>query len=117
MQIGQRWLKLLISLVIYGAIIYSQIYRYRRVSTPAQRQQTKWVILGVTVAIGIIIGILAITFLIPSYLNSNAFGAIYYYFYHLARRLALDPDLHRVLDFALSTLRHRLADQSHAGIW
>ena len=68
------WLGLPISLVIYGAIIYSQIYRYRRVSTPVQRQQTKWIILGLAVAIGIIIGILAVTFLIPSYLNSNLSG-------------------------------------------
>ena len=33
-----------------GAIIFSQIYRYRRVSTPVQRQQTKWIVLGVAVA-------------------------------------------------------------------
>src|SRR5260370_41256988 len=63
------WLPLLLTLVIYGAIIYSQIYRYRRASTPAQRQQTKWVVLAVAVAIGVIVGILAITFLIPSRVN------------------------------------------------
>jgi hypothetical protein len=34
------WLNLLVYPVIFGAIIYSQIYRYRRVSTPVQRQQT-----------------------------------------------------------------------------
>ncbi|HLX55425.1 MAG TPA: hypothetical protein VKR83_00225 [Ktedonobacteraceae bacterium] len=60
------WLGLPIFLVTYGAIIYSQIYRYRRVSTPAQRQQTKWVILGVAVAIAGIIGVIAIVSLIPS---------------------------------------------------
>src|SRR6266480_3086024 len=45
------WLNLLIILVVFGALIYSQIYRYRRVSTPVQRQQTKWVVLGVTAAV------------------------------------------------------------------
>ncbi|GAC1345334.1 MAG: hypothetical protein NVSMB27_07410 [Ktedonobacteraceae bacterium] len=60
------WLAPPISLVIYGAIIYSQIYRYRRVSTPAQRQQTKWVILGLAVAITVIIGIIALINLTPS---------------------------------------------------
>ena len=30
----------------FGSPIAIQIYRYRRVSTPAQRQQTKWVIFG-----------------------------------------------------------------------
>jgi hypothetical protein len=33
-------------------IVWSQIYRYRRVSTPEQRRQTKWVVFGTTVAIG-----------------------------------------------------------------
>ena len=35
------WAGLLLSLLIL------QVYRYRRVSTPVQRQQTKWVVLGV----------------------------------------------------------------------
>ena len=46
---------LLVTSVLYGAIIYSQIYRYRRVSTPVQRQQTKWIILGLAAAIGVVI--------------------------------------------------------------
>jgi hypothetical protein len=32
--------------VLIGLGIYSQIYRYRRVSGPLQRQQTKWVMVG-----------------------------------------------------------------------
>jgi hypothetical protein len=30
----------------------TQIYRYRRVSTPRERQQTKWVVFGIVVALG-----------------------------------------------------------------
>jgi hypothetical protein len=60
------WLALPLFLVLYGSIIYSQIYRYRRVSTPAQRQQTKWVILGLAVAITVIIGIVSLIYLTPS---------------------------------------------------
>jgi hypothetical protein len=30
---------------VLGAI-YAQIYRYRHVSTPTERQQTKWVLFG-----------------------------------------------------------------------
>ena len=37
--------------------------------------------------------------------------------YHLACRLSPDPTLHWVLDFALSTLRYRRADQPHVGLW
>jgi len=55
------WLTLPIYLVLYGPIIFSQIYRYRRVSTPAQRQQTKGVIFGVTVVVGVFIGLLVIS--------------------------------------------------------
>jgi hypothetical protein len=35
---------------IYATGIYAQIYRYRRVSTLHERQQTKWVIFGMAVA-------------------------------------------------------------------
>jgi hypothetical protein len=38
---------LILILVVYGAIIGGQIYRYRRISTPVQRQQTKWVVSGI----------------------------------------------------------------------
>jgi hypothetical protein len=38
---------LIMILVVYGAIIGGQIYRYRRLSTPVQRQQTKWVVSGI----------------------------------------------------------------------
>ncbi|MGF1473112.1 MAG: hypothetical protein ACFB50_15415 [Rubrobacteraceae bacterium] len=36
----------LIPLGFFISVVVAQIYRYRRVSGPAQRQQTKWVILG-----------------------------------------------------------------------
>jgi hypothetical protein len=67
------WLNLLVYPVIFGAIIVSQIYRYRRVSTPVQRQQTKWVILGVAAAFGFYIGIVVISLkaeLTPSFINT-----------------------------------------------
>jgi signal transduction histidine kinase len=43
------WINGLLALTIYGAIIFSQIYRYRRVSTAIERQQTKWVAFGISV--------------------------------------------------------------------
>ncbi len=39
-------------LVFVGAIIVAQVYRYLRVSNYVQRQQTKWVVFGVSIAIG-----------------------------------------------------------------
>jgi hypothetical protein len=42
---GILWVGVLLSLLI------AQVYRYRRVSTPIQRQQTKWVVYGLVVLI------------------------------------------------------------------
>jgi hypothetical protein len=41
----------LVFLGIVVSLVWSQVYRYRRVSTPAQRQQTKWVVFGTTVGV------------------------------------------------------------------
>jgi hypothetical protein len=38
-------------LVLWGSFPVAQIYRYARVSDPVQRQQTKWVVFGVAVAV------------------------------------------------------------------
>lgn len=42
----------LLWLIFLGGVILIQIYRYRRVSTPPQRQQTKWVVFGISLAFG-----------------------------------------------------------------
>src|SRR5918994_652562 len=41
----------LVFLGIVVSLVWSQVYRYRRVSTPAQRQQTKWVVFGTTLGV------------------------------------------------------------------
>ena len=37
---------------VVGSMVVVQVYRYQRVSTPTQRQQTKWVVYGVTMGVG-----------------------------------------------------------------
>ena len=50
------WLNGLLAVTIDGAVILSQIYRYRRVSTLVERQQTKWVVFStITVVTGFIV--------------------------------------------------------------
>ena len=97
------WLYLLINLVLFGTIIISQVYRYRRISTPLQRQQTKWVILGAMIAIGMYIVLLVPSLLIPSINNSvlwnEAWGLL------LPIALTLIP-----LSIGFSILRYRLYD-------
>jgi hypothetical protein len=43
------------TMVFFAAALIAQVYRYRRVSTPRQREQTKWVVLGIVLCALIII--------------------------------------------------------------
>jgi signal transduction histidine kinase len=45
-------LRVTIYLLIFGTLVFAQIYRYTRVSDRVQRQQTKWVVYGVALTIG-----------------------------------------------------------------
>lgn len=38
--------------VIFGLLVVAQVYRYRSVSTPVQREQTKWVVYGIAFGLG-----------------------------------------------------------------
>src|SRR5260221_889226 len=51
-----------------------QVYRYRRVSSPLERQQTKWVVFGIVVGLGGIgIEIVALYALLPLFFHLSAF--------------------------------------------
>ena len=50
-------------LAVWGSFLVAQIYRYTRVSGPVERQQTKWVVFGVAVAV---VGTLATVFTIEA---------------------------------------------------
>jgi hypothetical protein len=41
----------LVFLVGVAFLVWSQVYRYRRISSPAQRRQTRWVVFGLTLGI------------------------------------------------------------------
>ncbi len=45
-----------------ASVAFTQVYRYRRDSTPAQRRQTKWVVYGTVIALS---GYLALAFFMP----------------------------------------------------
>jgi hypothetical protein len=66
----------LLELVLaFGSPVALQLYRYRRVSTPAQRQQTKWVIFGLTCAILLFLLAVFEQGLIPT---TSVLGALFY---------------------------------------
>ena len=51
---------------MFASMLAAQVYRYRRVSTPVERQQTKWVVYGVAIML-----ILAIGFSLPMLFSST----------------------------------------------
>ena len=52
---SNAWTSLSLWVIVYLAVlalgIFAQIYRYRRVSTPIQKQQTKWAVFGFVLAL------------------------------------------------------------------
>ncbi|MGO8949621.1 MAG: hypothetical protein ACLQUY_18615 [Ktedonobacterales bacterium] len=67
------WLQALGFLGFVASVVVAQTYRYWYVSSPQERQQTKWVIWGVGVALT---GFLALTFVLPVFLPSNIESAV-----------------------------------------
>ncbi len=52
-----------LTVFLWGSITFSQIYRYRRVSTPIERQQTKWVMYALAmIVVGLILLVLGTFF-------------------------------------------------------
>jgi hypothetical protein len=49
-----------------GSGVFAQLYRYRWVSDPVQRQQTKWVVFGVAAGIGSLLGLGWLVAILPA---------------------------------------------------
>jgi hypothetical protein len=93
----------LIFLTAPAGIILAQVYRYRRVSSPVQRQQTKWVVFGLALAVGGFEGLTVLGQVTPWFaenvLLASAVGAA-----------AQGIMLFLPLSIGLSILRYRLWD-------
>src|SRR5207302_2564146 len=50
-QIDQSWFSLTLFFGFTVSALWAQLYRYRYVSTPRQRQQTRWAIFGVVITV------------------------------------------------------------------
>ncbi len=91
-----------IPLALLSAVV-AQVYRYRRVSTPRERQQTKWAVFGFALAILLIVITIPLGFLVPSSIqNDPVLGKLNPVF---AVALPLIP-----IFLALAVLRSRLWD-------
>jgi hypothetical protein len=87
-------------------LVVVQLYRYRRVSSPLQRQQTKWVVFGFAVPITVFVGGTVLYLIFPALAESHSpYGAPY--------QLALNAistflTLLIPLSFGFAMLRNRL---------
>ncbi len=68
----------LILIGIIGSIVVVQIYRYRRVSSPAQRQQTKWVVYGVSLGLGGYLVLHTFSLFFPLLFSTGSLGNLIY---------------------------------------
>ncbi len=46
LTLGSPQIVVVVSIIWFGFAVYAVLYRYRRVSSPVERQQTKWVLIG-----------------------------------------------------------------------
>ena len=90
--------------ILVVSVVAVQLYRYVRVSTPVERQQTKWVVMGFTVALP---GALVATALTQSF--PGPFSGDLQLYWIVFGVLYLSPLL-IPLSFGLAILRYRLWD-------
>jgi hypothetical protein len=90
----------LLTMGFVGITVYAQVYRYHRVSNPAQRLQTKWVVFGIVVALGGVCALVVLDLLVPSGVMASLFGSTTLFFFAF-----LIP-----LSIGVAVLRYRLFD-------
>jgi hypothetical protein len=96
-----------LSLGVIATLALVQVYRYRRISSPLQRQQTKWVVFGLAVPCAVYVGGYMLS-IIPALGDSSAPAGATYQLAHgalLGCTLLLIP-----LSFGFAMLRSRLWD-------
>jgi hypothetical protein len=83
-----------------GVTVYAQVFRYRRVSSPAQRLQTRWVVFGIVAALGGVCALGVLELASPSGVLASLFGSTALFLF-----AALIP-----LSVGVAILRYRLFD-------
>lgn len=58
-------------------VLFAQVYRYLRVSSPVQRQQTKWVLLGIITTILYLVALAILTALNPTFTQAKSLSSLF----------------------------------------
>ena len=66
----------LIFLGMIGGAVVVQIYRYQRVSSPAQRQQTRWVVYGGSMGVGGYLVLFTLSLVFPLLFQTGSLGSL-----------------------------------------
>ena len=104
--IWSAWLNVVVWSGALGAVVYAQIYRYRRVSNRAQRQQTKWVVFGIATALTGFWSInLALSVVAPAPTSAGALATLMIGFMLMYLAVLLIP-----LSIGIAMLRYHLFD-------
>ena len=103
--LSNPWLSGVLFLGLIASLIVLQVYRYRRVSSPLQRQQTKWVVFGIVLAFGsFVIGSTVLDILVPLLFSLSPL------FYVMAQTVFILLFLLFPLSIGYAILRSRLWD-------
>ncbi len=62
--------------VFLGTLVVAQVHRYRRVSTPEQRQQTKWVVFGFATALAGFTTVILMVQFVPAIRDAGPLGVM-----------------------------------------
>ena len=97
----------LLDVIGLATALYAQVYRYRRVSTPEQRQQTKWVVYGFAVATGGYALLPLLSLLIPALMEAGRNRLLF------GMAFLISSDLFQLavpVAFSFAIMRYRLWD-------